>query len=161
MPRCLLVLLATAVVLSSTAASASAQTLDITLHAALTKPHSTCEGVFCASVSVPGYGEGTFTFTDESFEPVSRSCAEYTGTARIEFEDADLDPIVMAETGLVCFPGTSFNAPGGLRSFGNPFLQTGTFVIEEGPPELIGLTGTSDVRFAGAALRGVYSIDLG
>jgi hypothetical protein len=161
MRRSLLVLLLTTVVLGLTAASAAAQTLDITFHTALTKPQqSTCEAVFCAPVSVPGYGEGTLTFTDESFEQISRSCAEYTGTARIEFVDADIAPIVMAESGLVCFPGNSLNAPGGFHSFGNPFHQTGTFVVEEGPAELLELTGTSDISFAGAALQGVYTIEL-
>ena len=57
-------------------------------------------------------------------------------------------------------PGDSFNAPGGAHAYGNPFHQTGTFVIDSGPAELEGLSGTSDVSFAGAALRGVYSIDL-
>jgi hypothetical protein len=160
MRRSLLVLLLTTVVLGLTAASAAAQTLDITFHTALTKPQSTCEATFCAPVSVPGYGEGTLTFTDESFEPISRSCAEYTGTARIEFVDADIEPIVMAESGLVCFPGNSLNAPGGFHSYGNPFHQTGTFVVEDGPAELVGLTGTSDISFAGAALHGVYTIEL-
>jgi hypothetical protein len=160
MRRSLLVLLLTTVVLGLTAASAAAQTIDITFRTALTKPQSTCEATFCAPVSVPGYGEGTLTFTDESFEPISRSCAEYTGTARIEFVDADIEPIVMAESGLVCFPGNSLNAPGGFHSYGNPFHQTGTFVVEEGPAELVGLTGTSDISFAGAALHGVYTIEL-
>jgi hypothetical protein len=161
MRRSLLVLLATTVVLGSTAASAAAQTLDITFRAALTKPGPGCgEAVFCAPVSVPGYGEGTFTFTDESFEQISRSCAEYTGTARIDFVDADIDPLVMSESGLVCFPGNSFNAPGGFHSFGNPFHQTGTFMVEDGPTELNGLTGTSDVSLAGAGLRGIYTIEL-
>jgi hypothetical protein len=59
----------------------------------------------------------------------------------------------MSESSLVCFPGNSFNAPGGFHSFGNPFHQTGTFVVEEGPAERVGLTGTSDVSFAGAACR--------
>jgi len=158
MRRSLLVLLAVTAVLSSTAASASAQTLDITFHAALTKPHTTCETVFCAPVSVPGYGEGTLTFTDESFELISDSCAEYTATVRIDFVDADTDPLVMAESGVVCFPGNSFNAPGALQSFGNPFRQTGTFVVVDGPAELIGLTGTSEASLAGAGLRGVYTI---
>jgi hypothetical protein len=160
MRRSLLVLLLTTVVLGLTAASAAAQTLEITFRTALTKPQSTCDAIFCAPVSVPGYGEGTLTFTDESFEPISRSCAEYSGTARIEFADGDIDPIVMAESGLVCFPGNSLNAPGGLQSYGNPFHQTGTFVVEEGPAELVGLTGTSDISFAGAALQGVYTIEL-
>jgi hypothetical protein len=109
---------------------------------------------------VPGYGEGTLTFTDETFEVISRSCAEYTGTARIDFVDADIDPIVMSESGLVCFPGNSFNAPGGFHSFGNPFHQTGTFMVEDGPAELIERPGTSDVSLAGAGLRGVYTIEL-
>ena len=162
MRRSLLILLATTVVLGSTAASAAAQTLDIPFRAALTKPAGpTCgEAVFCAPVSVPGYGEGTLTFTDETFDVISRSCAEYTGTARIDFVDADIDPIVISESGLVCFPGNSFNAPGGFHSFGNPFHQTGTFMVEDGPAELIERPGTSDVSLAGAGLRGVYTIEL-
>jgi hypothetical protein len=32
--------------------------------------------------------------------------------------------------------------------------------VLSGPDELVGLTGTSSVRFAGASLRGVYSLEL-
>jgi hypothetical protein len=160
MRRFLAVLVAATAVFGATAAPASAQTLDIRFRTALTKPHGTCEAVFCAPVTVPGYGEGTLTFTDTSFEPISRSCAEYTGIAEIEFVDPTIETIVMSESGVVCFPGNSFNAPGGAHAYGNPFHQTGTFVIDSGPAELGGLSGTSDVSFAGAALRGVYSIDL-
>jgi hypothetical protein len=160
MRRALSILAVTAAVLAWSAAPAAAQTLDIGFRTALTKPHSTCEAFFCAPVTVSGFGAGTLTFTNTSFELVSRSCAEYTGTTTVEFADLSLEPLVMAESGTVCFPGNSFNAPGGLRSYGNPFSQTGTFVVESGPASLVGLTGTSTVRFAGAALRGVYSIDL-
>jgi hypothetical protein len=160
MRRFLAVLVAATAVFGATAAPASAQTLDIRFRTALTKPHGTCEAVFCAPVTVPGYGEGTLTFTDTTFEPISRSCAEYSGVSEIEFVDPTTETIVMSESGVVCFPGNSFNAPGGAQSYGNPFRQTGTFVIESGPAELVGLSGTSDVRFSGTALRGEYSIDL-
>jgi hypothetical protein len=160
MRRALLTLVAAVAVLAWSAAPAAAQTLDISFRTALIRPTATCEVVFCAPVTVPGYGAGTLTFTDDSFEFVSRSCAEYTGTARVDFVDGTTEPLVMAESGLVCFPGNSANTPGSSRSYGNPFRQTGTFTVESGPAELVGLTGTSDVRFAGADLRGVYSIDL-
>ena len=158
MRRSLLVLLAATVVLGVSAAPAAAQTLEIKFRTALTKPHSTCEAIFCSPVSVPGYGAGTLTFTDTSFEPFSRSCADYTGISQIDFADPSVPTLVMDESGVVCFPGNSFNAPGAMRSYGNPFRQTGTFVVTEGPAELVGLTGTTDVRLAGAALRGVYVI---
>jgi hypothetical protein len=159
MRRAVSILAATAALLAWSAAPAAAQTLDISFRTELTKPHSTCDATFCAPVTVPGFGAGTLTFTGDAFNVISRSCAEYTGIATVEFEDASLEPLVMAESGTVCFPGNSFNAPGGLRSYGNPFTQTGTFVVESGPASLVGLTGTSDVRFAGAALWGVYSIE--
>jgi hypothetical protein len=160
MRRALSILVIAAAVLAWSVAPAAAQTLNISFRTALIKPQSTCVSLFCAPVTVPGYGDGTLTFTDDSFEPISRSCAEYTSTVRIEFVDSTLEPIVMAESGLVCFPGNSFNAPGGARSYGNPFQQTGTFEVVSGPAELVGLTGTSSVRVAGAAVRGMYSIDL-
>ena len=160
MRRALYALAVTAAVLAWNAAPAAAQTLDISFRTALTKPHSTCEAIFCAPVTVPGFGAGSLTFTDTSFEVISRSCADYTGVATVEFADPALEPLVMAESGTVCFPGNSFNAPGAMRSYGNPFRQTGTFVVESGPTSLVGLTGTSSVRLAGAALRGVYSIEL-
>jgi len=162
MRRSLAVLVAATAVLGATAAPASAQTLDIRFQTALTKPHGTCDAsfIFCAPVTVPSYGEGTLTFLNTTFEPISRSCAEYGSITEIEFVDPTVETIVMAESGVVCFPGNSFNAPGGLHSYGNPFQQTGTFVIEDGPAELIGLTGTADVRLAGAALHGVYTINL-
>jgi hypothetical protein len=74
--------------------------------------------------------------------------------------DPAIEPIVMSESGLACFPGNSFNAPRSERSYGNPFRHTGTFVIESGPAELVELPGTFDVAFAGAALRGIYSMQL-
>lgn len=162
MRRFLAVLVAATAVFGATAAPAAAQTLDIRFQTALTKPHGTCDLIFilCAPVTVPGYGEGTLTFENTTFEPISRSCAEYASITEIEFVDPTIETIVMSESGVVCFPGNSLNAPGGARSFGNPFHQTGTFVIESGPAELVGLSGTSDVSFAGAALRGVYSIEL-
>ena len=160
MRRSLAVLVAATAVLGATAAPAAAQTLDIRFQTALTKPHGTCEAIYCAPVTVPGYGDGTLTFTDTSFEPISRSCAEYSGITQIDFADPTIEPIVMSESGVVCFPGNSLNAPGGVHAYGNPFHQTGTFVIESGPAELVGLSGTTEVAFAGAALRGVYSIEL-
>ena len=160
MRRCLLALLAATVALGSTAASASAQTLDITFRAALTKPaaRSAAKPSSVPPSRCPATATARSAFTDETFEQISRSCAEYTGTTRIDFVDADIDPLVMSESGFVCFPGNSFNAPGAFHSYGNPFHQTGTFVVEDGPAELIDLTGTSDVRFAGAGLRGVYTM---
>ena len=160
MRRALFTLVAAVAVLAWSAAPAAAQTLDIRFSTALPKPKATCEANFCAPVTVPGYGAGTLTFAIDTFEVISRSCADYTGTATIDFADGTTEPIVMAESGLVCFPGNSFNAPGGLRSYGNPLEQTGTFEVTAGPDELVGLTGTSSVRFAGASLRGAYSMEL-
>jgi hypothetical protein len=157
--RTLSTLLVAAAVLAWSAAPAAAQTLNISFRSALIKPNSTCEGLFCSPVTVPGYGDGTLTFTDDSFEPISRSCIEYTSTVRIEFVDPAVESIVMSESGVACFPGNSFNAPGGARSYGNPFHQTGTFEVTSGPAELVGLTGTSRVRVAGADVRGTYSTD--
>jgi hypothetical protein len=158
--RFLAALLAASAVLGATAVPGAAQTVDIQFQTAITKSHGTCEAIYCAPVTVPGYGEGTLTFTDTGFEPISRSCAEYSGITQIEFVDPTIETIVMTESGVVCFPGNSLNAPGGVHSYGNPFHQTGTFVIESGPAELVGLSGTTDVSFAGAALHGVYSIEL-
>jgi hypothetical protein len=146
MRRALSTLAVTAAVLAWSAAPAAAQTLEISFRTALTKPHSTCDAdaTFCAPVTVPGFGAGTLTFMGDAFNVISRSCAEYTGIATVEFEDSSLEPLVMAESGTVCFPGNSFNAPRGLRSYGNPFTQTGTFVVESGA----GLAGRAyrDVR---------------
>jgi hypothetical protein len=152
MPRFLAALLAATAVFGVTAVPAAAQSLDIPFRTAITNPHGTCDAIYCAPVTVPGYGEGTLTFNVTNFEPISRSCFEDIGITQIEFLDPAIETIVMSETGMACFPGNSFNAPGGEHSYGNPFHQTGTFVIE---------SGTLDVRFAGAALRGVYSIELG
>jgi hypothetical protein len=164
MRRFLVALLAASAVFGAIAAPAAAQTLDIRFQTALTKPHATCEGegiiVLCAPVTVPGYGEGTLTFTGTSFELISDSCAEYGGTTEIAFVDPTIETIVMSESGVVCFPGNSLNAATGGHSFGNPFHQTGTFVIESGPAELVALSGTSEVASAGAAFKGVYSIEL-
>jgi hypothetical protein len=158
MRRSLAALLTASAVLGATAGPAAAQTLDIPFRTAITKPHGTCEAIYCAPVTVPGYGEGTLTFNVTSFEPISPSCFEDIGITQIEFTDPTIETIVMSESGVVCFPGSSFLRSE--RSYGNPFHQTGTFVIESGPAELVGLSGTFDVALAGAALHGVYSIEL-
>jgi hypothetical protein len=164
MRRFLAVLVAATAVLCATAAPAAAQTLDIRFQTALTKPHGTCKGeailVLCGPVTVPGYGEGTLTLTVTSFEPISDSCGEYGATVEIEFVDSSIETIVMSESGVVCFPGNSINARHGGHSFGNPFQQTGTFVIVSGPVELVGRPGTSELASAGAAVKGVYTIDV-
>ena len=67
------------------------------------------------------------------------------------------DRYVRKRRGLL--PGDSLNAPGGEHSYGNPLHDTGDLEILSGPQELVGQKGTYDVRFAGAALRGVYSFE--
>ena len=77
----------------------------------------------------------------------------------IEFTDPNIETIGMSASGEVCFPGNSLNAPGGEHSYGNPLHDTGDLETLSGPQELVGQKGTYDVRFAGAALRGVYSFE--
>ena len=74
--------------------------------------------------------------------------------------DPTIETIVMSESRRGLPRRLLQRARRGAHAYGNPFHQTGTFVIDSGPAELEGLSGTSDVSFAGAALRGVYSIDL-
>ena len=57
------------------------------------------------------------------------------------------------------FPGNSTNAPGSLKSWGNPFTYTATWEVVDGTGRFAGAdgAGTSVMRGSGAVLRAALS----
>jgi hypothetical protein len=115
----------------------------------------TCGAVFCATGTVEGFGSATFAINPTSFTPTSPSCADVTAAATITLADGSgwLD---LSAAGELCFPGNSGNAPGALRSFGNPSRFTGSFTIVGGIGVFAGASGggTATLNSAGAHLAG-------
>lgn len=59
--------------------------------------------------------------------------------------------LTIAETyGEPTFPGSSTNAPGAMKSFGNPFTLEGTWVVTGATGSLAGASGTGAVTQMGA-----------
>jgi hypothetical protein len=57
---------------------------------------------------------------------------------------------LLEEYGEPVFPGNSTNAPGQLKSFGNPFAQDGTWEVIGATGSLTGTTGSGTVMAMGA-----------
>jgi hypothetical protein len=114
-------------------------------------PAGADEFLLCGTGTVAGFGEAT-SLTElvsfENFDP-DTNCADVVWRRTITLEDGST--LTLIETGVVCFPGNSFNAPGSNQSFGNPFRFEGTFTIVGGTGNFAGATGTgtSNIRAAG------------
>ena len=57
---------------------------------------------------------------------------------------------LLEEYGETTFPGNSQNAPGAMKSFGNPFSETGTWQIIDATGSQTGTTGSGTVTAMGA-----------
>jgi hypothetical protein len=81
------------------------------------------------------------------------SSAVYDGsdtvTRTLTFADGSTI-VLLEEYGDVVFPGASTDAPGALKSFGNPFSQTGTWEVIGATGALAGTTGSGDATLMGA-----------
>jgi hypothetical protein len=81
------------------------------------------------------------------------SSAVYDGSAivtrTLTFRDGSTI-VLLEEYGDVMFPGNSREAPGGLKSFGNPFSQDGTWEVIGATGALAGTTGSGTVMSMGA-----------
>ena len=114
-------------------------------------PGADVELLMCGTGTVAGFGEATSLTELVSFEDLDpdTNCADVVWRRTITLEDGST--LTLIETGVVCFPGESTNAPGSLQSFGNPFRFEGTFMIVGGTGIFAGATGTgtSEIRTAG------------
>jgi hypothetical protein len=133
-----------------------------TAHPCLAAPG---ELLLCGTGTVVGFGEATSRtelVSFENFDPET-SCADIELRRTITLEDGST--LILLESGVICWPGNSTNAPGAMKSFGNPFQFEGTFTIVGGTGVFEGATGTgtSEIRTAGDAghstLSGTITLD--
>jgi hypothetical protein len=107
---------------------------------------------FCGSGTVSGFGPASYELQPSGLTPIPDSnCALVTAEATVTVADQS-GSLTADATATVCFPGNSQGAPGSLKSFGNPFTATGSFVITGGTGVFAGATGggTATLRGAGA-----------
>jgi hypothetical protein len=98
-----------------------------------------------------------FTFQGEALTGDARCPARTTGSTVATWPDGST--LTTEEHWLICFPGWSRAAPGGLLSYGNPETSTGTYEIIGGTGVFAGITGSGTVtaKIAGDILVIHYS----
>jgi hypothetical protein len=112
-----------------------------------------CEHFLCGEGRVQGFGEATSTLDIVRFEPIEgTNCADIRLARTITL--ADGSTLDLAEEGIVCFPGSSFFAPGAPKSFGNPGEFEGTYTIRRGTGVFKGAKGTGSSSFTAAGDSG-------
>jgi hypothetical protein len=122
-----------------------------------------CSHFLCGTGTVTGYGSATSILDITSFVPTSESCADISFVRTITLV-ADGSSLNLTETGVVCFPGSSFTSPGTQVSFGNPGTFTGSYSIKNGSGVFKAAkgTGVSSLMAAGdtghSSLSGTISL---
>jgi hypothetical protein len=84
-----------------------------------------------------------FTFTGEVPTGDPRCPARTTGSTTATWPDGST--ITTEEHWLICFPGSSRSAPGGLVSYGNPETSSGTYTLVGGTGAFAGITGSGTI----------------
>jgi len=142
--------------------TASAQAgFQATVHGATPKPTPCANGdFFCGSAST-NYGAATWGFNLVNAVQTSHDCGIYEATVTFVLGDASSSTLVLDENGAIYAPpGNSLNAPGGFKSFGNPFYFTGGWTVESATGQFgsiaVGTAGTDAIHAAGAAFSGTY-----
>jgi hypothetical protein len=114
------------------------------------KDVGSCGALLCATGTVTGFGEAAFAVTPTGFFPTSTSCGDVTAVATASLLDGT-GTVGLVVAGELCTPGKSGRAPGGLRSFGNPFrVSSATFSIFNGTGVFAGATGGGSISAKGA-----------
>jgi hypothetical protein len=156
-----LALVAGLLALAVVAAPASAQTtrpfdVTITSHLGKNKAAAQCGLLICGTTTVPGFGEADFTLIPVAPGPTGgRGCVPGGAIVFLDLRSTG-DRLVLEIDGQVCFPGNSANAPGALKSYGNPLRASGTYEITGGTGVFEGATGsgTASLVSAGAHVSG-------
>jgi hypothetical protein len=146
------------------AGGASAQTgFQATVSGPTPKPRpcpGASEPALCGSATT-NYGDATWLLDNASFTPYSKTCDNYEATATFALGDGS-SLLTLDETGLICSPpGNSLSAPGGLKSYGNPFYFSGSWTVQSATGDFgsipIGSGGTDTIHTAGASVSGAYT----
>jgi len=108
-------------------------------------------GLLCGSGSISGFGDATYSAVPVSLGPVAGSCQPLTALVFIDLSNGQ-GSLTLLVDGELCSPGNSQNAPGALRSFGNPVRIDATFEVTDGTGvfEGAGGSGSGTLRTAGA-----------
>ena len=146
------------------AATASAQAgFQATAKGIGPKPKPCATGDFICGSATTNYGDATWTFnpTTETRPPPGAHCGSYAATVTFALDDASNSTLVLDDNGTICPPpGNSLSAPGGLKSYGNPFYLTGSWTVETATGEFgsipLGTQGTDALHVAGALASGTY-----
>jgi hypothetical protein len=142
----------------SFAGAASAQSgFQATVTGIIPKPNPCPNGdIFCGT-ALTNYGAATWTSSPVNFAPYSATCDSYESTTTFVLGDGST--LVLDETGLACGPAASFSAPGGFKSYGNPFDVAGSWTVQAATGQFSSVNGegTNTLRAAGAHVSGAYS----
>jgi hypothetical protein len=146
-----------ALVAAPSAGAQTTQSLDITLssHLGRQKQVRVCGDLLpCGTTTIPGFGTATWRIIPLPGEVVTRGCGPASAVVFLDLTSGGGGLVVEVE-GQICFPGNSQNAPGSLRSWGNPLTFAGTFTITGGTGVFAGASGsgTATLKAAGARIR--------
>ena len=160
MRRPLAVALLTVALCAFSAAPAAARSFTASFDDRIQRHDDTsgCATTFCLAKGTTSLGAATLTIDVTSFEPTGRSTAYAASIAVIRLV-GDGSTLTLAQDGVVRWPGNSANAPGSLKSFGNPFTYTAAWEVVGGTGRFAGAagTGTSVFSGAGAVQRATFS----
>lgn len=138
--------------------AASAQTgFQASISGVNPKPRPCPNGEFFCGTAITNYGPASWELTPVSVTPLDTTCASYE--AAVTFELGDGSTLVLDERGTACEPGNAFSAPGGLKSYGNPFTVSGSWTVQSASGQFapVNGAGTDALKAAGARVTGTYS----
>ena len=141
--------------MSAPAAQAQTEPFSASFKGKQTRNDPPCPGaLFCGEGTVAGYGAASFSVIPTSIGPLEGSCQTATALTFITLADGS-GSLTFSATGDVCYPGNSQNAPGALRSFGNPFNIAATYEVTGGSGVFAGAggEGTATLKGAGAQTK--------
>ena len=118
--------------------------------------------IVCVDAMLSPYGTARYSFFLTSTEGRAQACGRYIGgayTAIVTFSLPGGSVLTLDETGLVCGPGNSLIAPGGLVSYGNPVEGTGSWHVSGATGQFAGASGggTDTFRSVGASFTASYT----
>ena len=141
----------TCLLLLAPTAAAQTQPFSASFKGKQTRNDPPCPGgaVFCGSGSVAGYGAATYSVVPTGVGPPAGGCQPVTAITTITLTSG-AGTLTVDAAGDACFPGKSGNAPGQLRSFGNPFNIAATFEVLGGTGVFAGAGGGGTALLKGA-----------
>ena len=150
----LAVLMAAALCVGLTGTASAQQSFQATFKSNTPKKDlASCTHFLCASGSVSGYGDASVTLDLAGAPVTSGRCESAPVTVTITLTDGS-GTLTLAGPATACFPGRSGDAPGALKSFGNPFRGTAELSVTQGTGVFAGASGTlsATLHSAGAHL---------